>query len=223
MYIYTGKSTCDAISAVVKCATRRESLVEGELITEPDHMFNFCRGRLTSPTLEFVFVSKEHVAVQRPILAQRYRPFKTIKGTRKHHAFIPKRNGIMRMGRTSYSELFVEIDFKEVEICDFNSSNVELGSFYSFYEAGNYHVGMLVDEDGEEGDIKLQVMKINRRSRAASWPDPLVFTDVAYRDVLMKLKDLETNDGMAYIIDKEDMSGMRTRYNQYKVKLTSQN
>lgn len=183
---------------------------------------NFCKGRLTSPTLEFVFVSKNEVATQRPLLADRYKPFKTIKGTRKHHAFIPKKNGIMSMGRTSTSELFTDIDFKHVEVCDFTSCNVEIGSYYAFFEGGNYHVGMLVDEDGEEGDIKLQVLKINRRSRVASWPDPLIFTDVAYRDVLMKLKDPETNDGKVYLLDKEDMPNMKARYNLRKAKLTSQ-
>lgn len=64
-----GKSTCDAMSAVVKCSAKRESLVRGQRITEANVLFEYCENKLATPMLCFFYVTAEEVKAQRPILA----------------------------------------------------------------------------------------------------------------------------------------------------------
>ncbi len=106
---------CDAITAVVKCSTKRESLRIGQqreitVIATPLQMFQFCERQLTSATLCFAYVPKTDVMALKPGLATRYKDYKTIQGTLKHHVFIPRPEGIMAMGRTSDAELLTEVE-----------------------------------------------------------------------------------------------------------------
>lgn len=64
-------------------------------------------------------------------------------------------------------------------------------------------------------------MKLNRTTRAASWPEPLVFTDVAYRDILMQLKEPETRDGINFIINKDDMKNIKSHFSARKLQHTA--
>lgn len=215
-----GKGLPDAISAVVKCSSRRYSLKKKCYIRTPLEMFEFCERSLTSEKLKFVYVPKESVAAQRPILEERYKQFKTINGTRKMHMFRPMPNGTICMARTSDAESVLQVDFRTVEITEFNPENIKLGFFYAFYVGANYQIGLVVEDNAEEGDVKLQVLKLNKTSRKAVWPEQLMFIDVPYRDILKELPEPETDDGHTYEIQRDEMKAIRTRVNLYKAART---
>lgn len=215
-----GKGLCDAMSAVVKCSARRYSLKPKCYIRTPTEMFRYCDRHLTSDKLKFVYVSKETVAAQRPILEQRYQQFKTIHGTRKMHMFRPMPNGMISMGRTSDAETLHQIDFRNIEVTDFTAGNLKLGFFYAFVVGTNYQVGLLVEENNDDGDVKFQVLKLNKNTRKAVWPEEIVFVDVPYRDILKELEEPETDDGNTYEIKKDEMKAIRARANLYKAKHT---
>lgn len=85
-----GKSTCDAMTAIVKCRTRRENLKEGKVIQNVDQMFQFCKSKWeNNPTFEILLVKREEVRKMVPFLGRRYLQVSRLRGIQQIHAFIP--------------------------------------------------------------------------------------------------------------------------------------
>lgn len=84
-----GKSTCDAISAVVKKNARMKVIRDNELITTAKKMYEVCRDTQTTQTLVFIYISKEEVAQVAAIREPQYLKCKSIAGTRNFHFVEP--------------------------------------------------------------------------------------------------------------------------------------
>lgn len=216
-----GKSTCDAISAVVKCHTRRESL-KGTFITTAREMYLHCDEKLSSATLQFIWVPKDSVSAERATLRDRYGHYHSIEGTRKYHMFKPKDNDVIVLARTSDSTTVTEINFKEVENTDYGTENLIIGKFYAFVEAKNYQVGMLVDDNIEIGEATFNYLKMNRHKRILEWPEPFHLTYIPHRDILLELRDpIQNDDGVSLTIEKDQHHAIRGLYNLFKSNITT--
>lgn len=213
-----GKSSCDAMSATVKSTTRRESLRDGTLvlIRTSEEMYRFCVDKLTSSTKDFTHVTTEEVSAQVEFLEDRYKGFKKLTGIRMHHIFRPINNNVIRMERTHGSNVFTDFDFRIGESTTFSAETIIVGAYYAFVEGTSYHIGMLVSEDPDEEDVRMQVLKLNRRTGAVSWPDPYVFIDVAYREILTKVDDPEETDEDNGAVSKVTLSAARKAHSAYK-------
>lgn len=211
-----GKGMCDGMSAVVKCTTKRESLKPDVVIMDSMQMFNFLIRKFEgSDTIQFHHVSSAEVQAEIPRLNERYAKCAKLSGIRKHHIFEPRENNILRMTRAAGTTLFTDVDFIRGEQLPFDLDTMQLGSFYAFVEGSSYYVGMMVGNDDEEGDVEIQTFQINRRTGICSWPDPLVFLNIPFRDILLKLRDPEVVDG-AYGVGKEQLKQIREAFKIYK-------
>jgi hypothetical protein len=84
-----GKSTCDALTAVAKRGARLKSLKPYRHIVSALEFFDFCKGKLSKPMLQFFYVKKSDIALELPRYQERYKTPKTVPGTRSFHSVIP--------------------------------------------------------------------------------------------------------------------------------------
>lgn len=214
-----GKSTCDAMSAIVKCSARRASILEKRLITTPLEMFNYCHEKQTKDNRCFLYVQKEKVAEIRGTLSERYRNFEKIPATRKQHAFKPAADGVLLMGRTSDANVYKQFNFKLHSVSKFNYDNMEVGKYYAFFEADNYQIGMLVESDREADEVLMVIVKLNRKTRVVTCPDEHVCTEIPYSDILLEIPDPIPNDNQNLVVEKEDMANIRRCFKTYRENL----
>lgn len=211
-----GKSTCDAMSAVVKCATRRGSIVHKKIITTPIDMFNYCRDTQTTETRKFIFVTKQDVSSLRDGLAARYQEFIKIPSTRKQHVFRPQQDGTLSVGRLSDSSQCQVFNVQNIPPTTFNFNIVEPGFFYAFNETNTYQIGMLVESNQEEDYVQMQKFKINKVTRVVSWPEAPVFTEVCYADIFSRVRDPVISSENKYVIGPEEMDKIRKAYVEFQ-------
>lgn len=80
---------------------------------------------------------------------------------------------------------------------------------------------MLVDENDEEVQAVFQALRIDRRSGEVSWPEPLIFLDIPFRDVLTKIDDPVEVIGPAlnlYRLSPDSLKIIRSSFSRYKSK-----
>jgi len=203
-----GKSTCDAISGTVKDTTRRGSLKEKKYIVTPEEMFVYCKEKLSSPTLQFIYVDKGLVLQEKERLLQRYKHFKQIPGTRHYHSFRPNGEAIV-LKEFSSSLNFVSFYFKRAEITLIPFEQLVIERFYCFVAAEKVQVGILEEKDSEEQDVTLQMMKLNRRTGVLTWPHPAICISAPLRDVLSVLEDPETKDGINFKLPNDGFNRIK--------------
>lgn len=187
-----------------------------KLITTPTEMFDHCTDKLTTDKLSFIFVKKEDVQEVKDRHQARYKDFVQIPSTRKQHAFKPQADGVLLMGRTSDSDAFHPVHFRLPQPGEFNRGNLEPGVFYAFFEANSYQIGMLVEANDDEDDVKMQILKVNKRTPASYWPEEVLFTDIPYTNILMPLHDPAPYEQGSLMIRSEDMVNIRRAFTNYR-------
>ena len=216
-----GKSTCDAINAVVKMYIRRQSL-RGELIKTPRTMFEKAVAGLTKPELVFIYVTQADIDEAMPCLKARYELAKTIPGTRSFHYFKPiseneiiakKYSSATRSERKTAFKLPVaeesdveepdveEQDEVEQEVIEENEEVIfKVGEYVAIKIGTGFQVGLIYEE--EDGDLKLQMMI--RKGKSFQWPDPEKLETVSPSDIVSIVEAPTTATGRLYQLTKDE-------------------
>lgn len=188
-----GKSTCDALSAVVKRTVRLKSLNDGVIIISAEKMFDVAKQSLTSPTLEFLFVSEAQVSIVRQSMIPRYKRLNRICGIRPNHHFEVQDNKIIQMKRYSASEAFVQLymlndeDENDMDI-DVPQHKVELGDFVAVRVGRMYQVGMVVNITVDDFSFILRTMqRKGKGGLALVWPESVNEYEVSNHEILTVL------------------------------------
>jgi len=210
-----GKSRCDAVSGVVKASARRGSLKYKQYIETPEKMYEYCRGKLTSDTLKFIYVEKGDIAAAKKTLLERYKMFKQIPGSRNYHSFQPC-GVVMLMRKYSSSLSFASFSFKRPEITPISFENLVTEAFYCFIVGEKMQLGMLVNTDSNEHDATFQVMKLNRRNGELTWPQHPITILVPLRDIVTVVPDPETADGIKFSLPGQGFQQMKELYQSHR-------
>lgn len=197
--IFTGKSTCDAMSSVVKRTIRLKSvhpLPEDEPIINPEDMFRVASAGLTSPKLEFLYVTREDNDYWREFLKPRYANMKKIKGTRQWHYLEVGINKTLITKRFGFSTDFeihhpiklpTEENLEEMET-DNRIILPVIGEFYAISLRKTYQVGQAAEDFPKRDTARFLMMKkAGPGGVSLTWPQVEKCQEFEYNKILMKI------------------------------------
>lgn len=218
-YLFSGKSTCDAMSSIVKRTTRLRSLSHAyrhNPITTPLKMFEVAQADLTSPMLEFLYVTRDDVDYYRESLKPRYAKMRKIKGTRQWHyvavgegrQLITKRFGFSTNCQTF--DVIVEDDDEEMEVE--NTLVVPIiGEFYAIALGKTYQIGVVLQVFAEQETTQFQMMKkAGKGGVSLTWPPAEKLEEVDTSTIIMKVSAPVFNEQkQTYRLTEIDVTAVR--------------
>lgn len=204
--ICVGKSTCDAMSAVVKRTIRLRSLSSLLPIITPERMFEVARDELSSSTLEFIYVTCEDVDYYRRSLAPRYARLKTIPGTQKWHYLAvedEKRLVTKRFGYSGNTEVLDVLcsppENPTTDKSDDARSDtlfMKVGDFYGIEMNSTYQIGQVTEIYEERAVAKFLMMK--KSENWLYWPIADMFQEVEFSNIITRVQPPEYDDMVDY-------------------------
>lgn len=215
-----GKGPCDRIAAIIKRATRNESLRgAGRIITDAKQMSEFCTAKFDQDKIKIIYVGDDEIEVTKPLFQERYSKFeKSIPGTRMYHRFVPTTGSEILCYRYSDAPFPFVFDFRIDETPMVSPDDLEIGKFYAFVDQNATQVGMLVDF--EDGEVEFQAMRMNKGNKRCKWPRQPVTRIVVLLDVLLKINDPVYNTAGKYFdLQTVELDALKIRFTDYKKRL----
>ena len=204
-----GKSPCDGIGGVVKRKLSQVSLTRkaSEPILSSSSAFECCKKEFKLIT--FFHFDKTDVESSRKLLNDRYLKGSTVIGTRSFHHFYPIDEGVLEYKRTSDDECAAGSH------CFFTvSPSHSLADFTLMsYVACNYDekwwVGMILELDQQNNDMKVTFMHPHGPSKSFFWPrrDDVCWMPPA--SVILKLSSPSTVNGRSYTFNSKEMDEVK--------------
>lgn len=195
-----GKSTCDALSAVVKRVVRIKSLYAERPITTPERMFEVATNELSTDRLEFIYVTHADVQHYRESLLPRYSRVRTIPGTQQFHFLSVLQDKKLLTKRYGNSTNFQAHDVlqplpdetaEEMEIDQEEPAQhmiPQIGEFYALAFGNTYQIGRAVENFFDTSTTKFMMMrKAGQGGIALNWPLSEKFQDFEFSKIIAKV------------------------------------
>jgi len=200
-----GKSTCDAMSAVVKRFVRLRALNENRLIVKAQHVFNTAREALTTEFLEFIYVYRSEVQYEREVISTRYEAVEKIPGIRKFHCMEIESDGCIRAKRysdsSSYEKFCIFKEDNTFQPAEESDTEFTVDTFYAVLIGSKYEIGILIKVEAASCECCFSMMKITDREKVElRWPLNVKEQRVPYRDVLCQIENLTSSSPCIYEI-----------------------
>ena len=208
-----GKQPCDGIGGTVKRLVSKASLqlVNKTSILNPHDMFEYCQNYIKG--IKFIFISKDVLVQTRESLVERFTKAVTIPGTRSYHEFIPiSKNSISMKYCSEDKEVATTFSFSGE-----NPTNTELWKsvksldFVSCYYEEHWWIGLVLEKDEEQEDLRIKFMHPHGPSPSFVWPSTEDLCWVLYNHILCKIDSPITTTGRSYTISETDMVAIRTK------------
>lgn len=195
-----GKSTADAMSAVVKNTIRLKSLYSKEPILTALRMFEVAGKELATPKLEFIYVTREDCSSMRESLKPRYKLLSTIPGTRQFH-YLAVEDGkklLTKRYASSNNQQIYDVLKQHNELVNDNMEvDVEVtaqteppivGEFYALKFAKTYLVGRTTELSLERQTATFTMMrKSGKGGCSLTWPDVDKSHEIEFSNVITKV------------------------------------
>lgn len=188
------------MSAVVKNTIRLKSLYSKEPILTAVRMFEVAGKELSTPKLEFIYVTREDCNSMRESLKPRYKLLSTIPGTRQFH-YLAVEDGKKLMTKryaSSNNEQIYDvlkqpselvIDNMEVDVEEAAQSEPPIvGEFYALKFAKTYLVGRTTELFLERETATFTMMrKSGKGGCSLTWPDADKSQELEFSNVITKV------------------------------------
>ena len=167
-----GKSPCDGVGGMIKRKLTRSSLmrpVQDQILTI-EAVHDFCRMEIEG--VIFFLISKEVLQNTRDFLQSRYASANTVPGTRSFHHFATDGVGMLKFKRVSDDQSFCgEHNF----LCAssdilLNTSDVPLMSYVSCIYDCRWWIGLVIEIDAKQNDLKINFLHPCGPSKFFHWP-----------------------------------------------------
>jgi hypothetical protein len=207
-----GKGQCDAMIAVVKRAARLESLKKGHHILDATELFHFCLQKLTTPKLQFFFISKTRVQEINDPLVDRYKLSKTIPGTRSFHSFVPVSSNTLELRILSSSIDSIKYTVGHI---DPPPPDLSVEQFVAVKVERKWQVGQITLVDAETMDIEISFMKRVGNGNQLRWPVSPIIDYIPFSFVLCNIKSPVPigDDGAKFKMTDKDYQLVKTKLN----------
>ena len=151
-----------------------------------------------------MFVSKNEMEQHRTNHADRYNGIEdSIPGTRSYHQFVPLSRDRVGAKRCSDDEQFAcTHDFNAVFCLD---EEILVGSYVAVIYDQSWWVGLIIEKNDEESDVKVKFMHPKGPSMFYHWPQRDDFCYIPFNCIL-KIIDvpMSTGTGRNYSIKEEE-------------------
>ncbi len=203
-----GKGQCDAMIAVVKRAARLESLKKGRHILNPNELFHFCLQKLSTPQLQFFFVSRTRVQEINTPLANRYKMSKTVPGTRSFHSFVPVSSNKLELRILSSSMDCINHTVGHIET---SPPELSVERFVAVKVDKKWQVGQITLIDHDSMDVEILYMKRIGNGNRLRWPVTSNVGYVAFPLILCNILPPVPigNDGNIFVMTDADYELVR--------------
>ena len=205
-----GKNSCDAMTALVKRSARVESLKPGKVIQNLQQMYDFCRSKCSSHTLQIMMVKKEEVQRFLPMLENRYKNASRLRGIQQCHSFVPIK-GTMSVQVRKFSscdeyEIFHPFPCSDdLPLDSVVTTNFTIGTIVTILVNSTFHLGKIKSVDEEKGIISVSFMKRVRDSNKFCWPEPAKLEDVDSTDILSTIERMLSLPSEFYALRSKDL------------------
>lgn len=191
-----------------------------EIINTPEVMYNVASAELTSPNLEFLYITRDDVDYYRESLKPRYGMMKKLKGTRQWHYLevgVNKTLTTKRYAFSTSSETYEPIEapspyYEGMETDNEDNQIVEpiIGEFYAIALRRTYQIGRATDLDPKNGTARFLMMrKAGPGGMSLSWPESEKLQDTELSKVIMKVTPPRyVQDKKTYRLSNDDIAAI---------------
>ena len=203
-----GKYECDGACGVCKRTARIHSL-KGNLIQTPKELYDFLRRKLSSQTLDFLYVNSDEVEYCLQTLQTRYEHAKKIVGNRKFHS-VQVHGQDLRCRYFSKDDEFIDVNYVLPEKQRPRTRMVN--EFAAIRSNGQFCVGMVTATrvTADDSEIQLQLMKQHGKSNSLKWPEPPNLRWFSLRELIATVESPTTATGRIYKFTQGVFTQMET-------------
>jgi hypothetical protein len=200
---YHGKSECDAMSAQIKRNLRLASDRDRKIITNVEIALDHCVNKLTSETLQFIYVKKDEVTAAKPALEARYKQGRTIPGTRSFHCVKFIKYGEIETKPYSLCIQGKNHSLGRSEILDVSAlEDLCVGAYVVINMLGIKTVGRIEARKDADGGFMFKPMKRRKGANSFSWPLIAHTLFISFDDFMFSIANPFTENGTVYKLSR---------------------
>lgn len=206
-----GKSPCDGIGGCIKYLARRASLQRpsDQQILTPRQLYDF--ASLEIQNVEILWMGEDDRKEFTALHAERDAAAKTINGTRSHHQYVPKEDGISlyRVSGDSAGTFHRIRSAQPTPNCELHP-----GNYVACIYDQHWYVGCvtMVGED-DFGEVEVSFMEVAEFECAYRYPRRSDICWVPKGDILDQLQ-LTTQNHRTYVAKADDLDRIHHIYQQ---------